>query len=523
MKFSEFRLLAAFFLLFAIQSCKRDEPTTWQPDVRAPLAYGKLTLDQLLVDSIFEVDNEGLWHVIVDQDLTDFDLDSLVEIADTTIVKLYPIYTFGSITQGLTLVLPTPQQVTLNHPTAQLKSIRMKGGKLKYKIQSPIEGYLNCTVSLPGLTLNGVPQSIYLQTTPPPVNQSFSLTEGFIDLDGLELSMTGQTGVSFNRVVYQIGVVVAPDAPIPASVSLGDQIRVELTFEDPQIEYARGYFGQHVFSFDEQVNFDAFASIPEAVFDLNGASTTLSLSNAVGVDAQMDFEQISNWNEAHQTEVNLQHSSLFNAINLSRAQDNGGWVNETHYTAELNSSNSNLDSFLENLPNNIRIKGDLRVNPLGNVSTSNDFIYTDNSLKADLRMDIPLRIGIQNLILSDTIALSESEQDIPVEGKLVLWVKNGFALETIADLYVLRDDGRELIANDLRLSPATSGPDLVSTIPTETWIDIPITDALLQAKDLYIEVALQTPDGAGPVGLYANQAIDFKLLVEGTYMIQYGE
>jgi hypothetical protein len=522
MKFSEFRLLAAFFLLFAIQSCKRDEPTSWQPDVLAPLAYGKLTLNQMLVDSIYQADNAGLWHVVVNEDLTNFDLDSLIEIPDTTIARDFPIYIFGAIAQGFTLVFPTSRQVELDLPTAQLKHIRMKGGRLKYKIESPVDGILNCTINFPGLTLNGASQSILIQTTPPD-SQAFSITEGFLDLAGLELSMTGQSGFSFNRFVYQVGVVVAPDAPTPASVGLADEFRFELTFEDAQIDYARGYFGQHVFSFDEQVDFDAFSSIPAAVFDINGASTTFSLRNAIGVDAQMNFNQISNWNNTNQTEVNLQNSTLFNTINLSRAQDNGGSVNESLYTAELNSSNSNLDAFLENLPNSIRVKGDLRVNPLGNVSTSNDFIYIDNSLKADLQMDIPLRIGIQNLVLSDTIALSDSEQDIPVEGKLMLWVKNGFALEATAGLYALHADGRELIASNLRLSPAISGENLDSTIPTETWIEIPITDALLQAKDLLIEVALQTPDGAGPVGLYANQAIDFKLLVNGTYSIEYGQ
>ena len=163
------------------------------------------------------------------------------------------------------------------------------------------------------------------------------------------------------------------------------------------------------------------------------------------------------------------------------------------------------------------------MNPLGNISASNDFLYTNNAINADLRMDIPLRIGIQNLILTDTIALSDSERELPVEGKLLLWIKNGFALEANVSLYALSNDGRDLIASDLRLLPAIAGGDPASFIPVETWLEIPISDALLQANDLLIEVALQTPDGAGPVGLYANQAIDFKLVVDGNYSIQYGK
>ena len=521
MKFLGLRVLASCLVLLSLQSCKRDEPTTWEPDVRAPLAYGRLTLNQLLVDSIFQQDEEGLWHVIVDQNLTNFDLDSLAEIPDTTFKLAYPLYVVGPVAQGQTVVSAN-QQVTINHPTAQFKQVRMKAGKLKYNVLSEVEGYLNCTVTIPGLTLNSVSQSISFQTTPPE-GQHYSNTQGYFDLAGLDLSLTGQTGFSFNRLAYQFGVTVAPDASIPATVGIGDSILVEISFEDPQIDYALGYFGQHLFSFDEDVDFDAFSSIPEAVFDLNGASTTFSIRNAVGVDVQMDFNQISNWNENQQTQVNLQHTTLFSPINISRAQDNGGYVSETEYAVSLNAGNSNLDEFLENLPNKIRIQGDIRVNPLGNISASNDFLYTNNAINADLRMDIPLRIGIQNLILTDTIALSDSERELPVEGKLLLWIKNGFALDASVSLYALSNDGRDLIASDLRLLPAIAGGDAASFIPVETWLEIPISDALLQANDLLIEVALQTPDGAGPVGLYANQAIDFKLVVDGNYSIQYGK
>ena len=521
MKFLVLRVLASCLLLLSLHSCKRDEPTTWEPDVRAPLAYGRLTLNQLLVDSIFQQDEEGLWHVIVDQNLTNFDLDSLANFPDTVFKLAYPIYVVGAVPQGQTVV-STNQQVTINHPTAQFKQVRMKAGKLKYNVLSEVEGYLNCTVSIPGLTLDSIPQSISFQTTPPG-GQHYSNTQGYFDLAGLDLSLTGQTGFSFNRLAYQFGVTVASDASIPATVGIGDSILVEISFEDPQIDYARGYFGQHLFSFDEEVDFDAFSSIPEAVFDLNGASTTFSFRNAVGVDAQMDFNQISNWNENQQTQVNLQHTTLFNPINISRAQDNDGFVSETEYGVSLNAGNSNLDEFLENVPNKIRIEGDIRVNPLGNISASHDFLYTNNAINADLRMDIPLRIGIQNLILSDTIALSDSEQELPIEGKLVLWIKNGFALDASVSLYALSNDVRDLIAADLRLLPAMAGGDAASFIPVETWLEIPISDALLQANDLLIEVALQTPDGAGPVGLYSNQAIDFKLLVDGNYSIQYGK
>jgi len=64
-------------------------------------------------------------------------------------------------------------------------------------------------------------------------------------------------------------------------------------------------------------------------------------------------------------------------------------------------------------------------------------------------------------------------------------------------------------------------------LPAESWIDIPVSEELLSkvnsSNPLLIDVRLQTPNAPATVGLYVNQFIDFKLLVDGTYLIQYGE
>jgi hypothetical protein len=526
MNASSIRYVVSVFALLAISACQRREPTTWDADIMGPLAYGRLSLQQLIADSLLEADESGLWHLIFDEDLTDFDLDSIVEIPDTVILKEYPLLFGGAFPPGFALpILPT-QQITIQHPSVQLKQVRMKSGQLRYRLQSPIDGYLNCSLNIPGLTLNGQPQNIVIQTSPPAEGQDF-VAEGYIDLTGLELDLTGETGNSFNRISFSFVVVVDPNSGQSAQVAVGDEIVLELQFAEPKVSYATGYFGSHHYLLDEQVDFSGLASMPKGVLNLDGTSMQFLIRNAVGVDAQLDFDEITSFNANAQTTVALEHTTLFDPINITRAYNAGGNVQSVEYNFDVNASNSNLDLFLENLPSAFRLKGDVIINPLGNVSAGNDFIYTDEALEARLLMDVPLRFGMQNLSLSDTLLLTNSQQDVPLDGNLMLWVNNGFPVEAKVSLYVLENGARVTIAENLDLASAVPSTVAWSPTPAESWLEIDVNESLLakmhEANPILIEVTLQTPGSLNPVGLYINQFIDFKLIVDGAYTIQYGE
>jgi hypothetical protein len=66
-----------------------------------------------------------------------------------------------------------------------------------------------------------------------------------------------------------------------------------------------------------------------------------------------------------------------------------------------------------------------------------------------------------------------------------------------------------------------------SPAPAVSWIEIEATEELIaklnEDNSLIIEVDLHTPGAPTPVGLYASQFMDFRLIVDGTYTLQYGE
>ena len=526
MKFSTLRVIVPMLWLLMLASCSRREPTTWDSELSGPIAYGRLSLEQLVADSLMQADESGLWHLIFDESLTDFELDSIIQIPDTTIVKSYSLFVVGDFAPGFTLPIAPTQQITIQHPTAQLKQVRMKSGQLKYRLRSPVDGNLKCIFTIPGLTLNDVPQSIQIITQPPQNGDDF-VTEGFLDLAGLELDLTGESGSSFNRIAATFSVVVDPESSQPATISPGDAIDFEMQFADPRVSYARGFFGTHYYDLNEQVDFSALANMPDGVLNLEETSMKFTIRNAVGVDAQIDFAEISNYNQLTQTSVSLEHPTLFNPLNITRAQDNNGAVNAYEYDYEVNSSNSNLDAFFENLPTQFQVQGDVTINPLGNVADGNDFIYTDDALQAGFKMDIPLKLGMQNIHLADTLLLTNAAPEIPLDGSLLLWLKNGYPVEATVSLYIIENGQRINLAYNKKIEAAVPSNIPNTPTPSESWLEIEASELLIaklnQANPLLIDVVLHTPGAPVAVGLYANQFIDFRLIVDGTYTLQYGE
>lgn len=514
------------FIAVVFFSCKRSEPTSWDADVKGPMAYGRLSLENIVADSLLLADESGLWHLMLDENLSDFDLDSIVKIPDTSIVKQYPLFVVGDFPQGFALPITPTQEIRIQLPTVQLKEVRIKSGLLKYRLHSPVDGYLNCTFNIPGLTFNGVPQSLLLNTEPPS-NGGDYVAEGMLDLSGYDLNLTGESGSSFNRIAASFNVIVDPTAELPAHVSQGDALEMELEFVEPKLSYARGFFGTHLYQLDEDVDFTSLAHMPDGMLNLEGASMQFIIRNAVGVDAQIDFAEISNFNSGQQSTVVLDQQQLYNPINITRAQDQGGVVEAYEYTIDVNADNSNLDAFLENLPNQFKLHGDVAINPLGNVSDANDFIYTDDALQARIKLDVPLRIGMQDVHISDTLYVQNDAQDVPLNGELTLWVLNAYPVGTDISLYVLENGQRIPLAEHVEVASAIPSANSSQPIPAESWVTMPVTDELLakvnENNALLIDVVLQTPNAPGVVGLYAHQFIDFKLLVDGTYMIQYGD
>ena len=307
---------------------------------------------------------------------------------------------------------------------------------------------------------------------------------------------------------------------------MNDVVQMELRFIDPGVEYADGYFGQHNYELNETVDLDASVNLPEGTLDLNGAVMNVNIRNAVGMDAQLHFTGLHGYNFVGNT-IELEHAPLFAPLNIARATRNGQDVIAEEHAYVLNSDNSNLDNFLEFLPRDLNVTATVGLNPMGDITAGNDFVYLDDALSATVALDIPLRIGMDNLTFRDTLDLTNDAIEALFNGDLSLWLKNEFPIGARCTLRLLQDGDLTTVVEGASIDAASTTTSVGVTQAAESWIAIALNPELIgrvnSTHQLVIDVGLNTPGSGTAVGIYDTYGIDFKLIANGTYTFEIGQ
>lgn len=514
-------------VLILISSCKRNEPTSWDTHVFAPLAKGKITLGDIVADSLLQSDENNLWHLLIHENLADFQLDSVVKIQDTIIKNKFTVPINGgpfTLPNGTTLINLDENNLIGIHD-AQLKLAKVKSGLLKYSIKSYINGYLTCTYSIPGVKHNGTGTFIETTTEPKQGNQPYIFSDE-IDLAGYEISLTGQNGFMTNRIYSHFKVITSPTSPAQTLVYGQDSIIIELQFIDPVIEYAKGYFGQHDYDLNQNIEFAAGDKMPEGILRIEEATMNLDIVNSVGIDAQIKFNEVAGNNPHNGNTILLEHEPLYQWLNITRAIESYGNIQTTAYHYTLNNSNSNLKSFIENLPGSLNLNAKVRINPLGNLTDGNDFIYTDNTLNALLQLDVPLNIGMENISFKDTIDI-ENDLDLSADGEFILIVRNAFPFSASCDASLINSEGNvvSLFLQNGFIDHAILSPEPGVTEAVESVIRISANDEVLRSfnkqNKLTFHVKLNTPSIENTYGLYRDYYMDYKIIADGKARVKY--
>lgn len=428
-------------ILALLTACKRDLPTQWEVDGLVPLAHGKVGLADLLPDSMLTTNDEGVLHLRIDENLTDFDLDSLVEIPDTTIRESFtPGFPWGPVTLPPgTSVLNQEDESVFAISAVELKRVSMKGGFMEFSVKNYMDGQLVLSYALPGATKGGVPVEIE-EVLLPGSGENPSVYTGNIPLEGYTFDFTGTSGNGSNTMVSIFGATVDPNGPGDALIYGTDSLVVEVRFVEPEVRYALGYFGEHEIAIRDTMNLELMQSLAGGSLLLDEIDLSFDIVNRVGADAQIEINGIKGKNTASDNVVEVQNDALFDQINITRAFDNNGSIEPTYYSFQLDESNSNITEFVSNLPDALILDIDLHVNPLGNVSASNDFIYTEEPMDAQLIADIPLCVSMENLKIQDTLSI-ESAIDMQASGKVFLYAENAFPFAATVSISVVDASG----------------------------------------------------------------------------------
>ncbi|MCX6295687.1 MAG: hypothetical protein NTX97_06400 [Bacteroidetes bacterium] len=525
------------FLLFLLvtplffSSCRKEMgKASWDTELLAPLVDASLNINNILPDSYLQANADSSLKIVFNSDLYKINIDTLFNIGDTTIHNGYAVGGPVSLFPGFAIPFPPSASTTYSIPGIELRKVIVKSGFVTFHVKSKIQEATTYVYSIPCATIAGVPFSINVNvparvgSTPGVYNQTF-------DLSGYTINLTGPTGTLINTIYTSLSANISSAATSSVTVTPSDSLIIDNTFFDIIPYYAKGYFGNNTYNVGpSESGFTLFDRIVDGTIQLEDVNFNFKIENPIGMDARLHVNNISSINTHTGTAINLVNSLIGSPININRASESGGTVFPTYASFPLNTTNSNIKQMIENLPNKFSYSMQMVTDPLGNISGSNDFIYSEKLLKASLDMEIPLSLVANNLTLADTLALnvspSNGTQSIH-DGTITLFANNGFPFNAKLQLYLLDDNNVAVdsifgYANTIVEAPVNSSLRVISKKMTK--ITIPVSeskmDQLYHTKKAVLKVKFNTIDQPQYIKIYSEYSIDVKLVGDFNYTIQ---
>lgn len=430
------------FLISALVSCKKE--TSWDVDLAIPIAKSHLNISNFFGDSLFQADPTGLLHLAFSKDLINFTMDSLVKLPDTTVNIGYNVFFNTSLNPGVQIfsnAASTDKEITFDVSNGvELNRAIVRTGYLKIE-------YINSYVQ--PLAFNYIVNSATLYGNQLTVNQvipgSSSLTKIY-PLDGYNISLTGLAGNKVNTLV-QTYTISTDASGAPGILQAGQGLVIKLSFIDIVPEYIQGYFGQQDLSFGpDSTSFGFLSSFNANNLLLTQAAINFRLINEFGIEMSSSINSLQSIKTSPPNIVTLNSGNLLQSINVGRASKTNNPSNPVFpwfKQININSSNSNLNPFLQNLPNFLGYAVKAKLNPLGNISAGNDFAFYGRGLKVIADVDIPLALSANyfSLINNSKVDLTQLKELKNVNScQIILDARNNYPFKAHVQGYMLNEN-----------------------------------------------------------------------------------
>lgn len=351
---------------------------------------------------------------------------SVRKLRPRSAIAAFPNQTIVDQDQGLVLDMGGPQ----------VKWFKVKSGKLRIKIVSTIQENMSMFFHIPSATLGGneLIRNIYL---PSPANGGNVVREEVVDMNGYLIDFRGKNPNVKDTVntFHQILRVSLDSSGRKVPVALKDSISIFYQIDELVPEYAIGYLGK-------SENRTGYATTPFDLFKGAFGSVTLKdfkasvlIRNFLGAEGSIISHKLDGTNVFTQSRKELLASPLNAEIVVPPATISGGnyaALQPSNTTIDLNTGNSNVKEFVENLPQLLGYDLTVKTSPNGNVNNYKDFATDEGRVDIYLRVEVPATFTVGGLTLLDTQALnleSVAEPNRIKSAKLFLTIDNGFPFE----------------------------------------------------------------------------------------------
>jgi len=517
-------LLLGIISFFA--GCKKEETTAWDLDVLAPLAETTLTIGDIIPDSVLLNTPGDPLMIRYSRVFSLIPSDSLLRIPDTVLVNSYTAPVSGTVPTFDFLFLN--EVLRFNFKDSRICEVIVKEGTSEIMVNSSVNEKLFFNYSIPKATKDGTFIQYTNEEIQPGTPTAQSVYSKVTDLSGYHFDLTGDNGLEWNRLRVSLNANPANPVAITANQEL---LNYRNSFKGIIPYYARGFLGTSVFeTINESTDLQELKKL-EGAIRLQNITMNLQVENSVGADFQVIIDKLKAVKTGSGQSVELNHTLIGNPQQIGRAQH---FSNGTYpYTPvvknySLTTANSNLKEFIELLPDRLEYSVSTQVNPLGNISANNDFIYNTSNVKIGLELNLPLAFSANALTFRDTIETAgiATDKSEPFRaGELKILADNGFPFELRLVGYLLDKDHQLLdsllTADEIAAAPVNQNLQVIQ--PVRSVLKIPVTERLksnlAKSKYIVLKARLNTQPEQTILPMYADYSLKLKLVGDGTYRV----
>jgi hypothetical protein len=515
--------------MMLLPACRKEDKARWDVDLLGPLVRTTFTIRNLVADSMIVAEpGTGALTLLYRDELFALRLDTVIQSPDTSFVYDYVLPVPGPLNFPAGITPFSQNDVTrFDLGDAALRTLIIREGILDLKLRNMVASTVLGTFELPGATLPEGTAALNLTVGPgTPAQPAVALASK--DLSGAVFDLRGPNFNEVNTLNTFISAQLDPNGS-GATVTNQDSIIAIATYRDLLPQYARGYFGNRTVAIGpESVGLDMFRNIIDGVLDLDEVTLRILVENGLGVDIQARIHQFRAENTRTGQAVDLLHPIMQGPINLNRALETGGSFIPSFYVNALNTGNSNVDLFIENLPDRISYELDLHMNPLGDISNGNDFLYHDSRVRAELELEIPLRLIASNLTLESIVVPNlpgTADAHALRRGDLKLFATNGFPFSAHLVIDIVNEEGEVMGSVPVQGSIASGilGVNGLVQQAVDSRLDATLSEQqvqLLYAGGRFrIRAIFNTADQSQHIQLLDSYKLDLQITAGAHYLV----
>jgi len=492
-------LLVLFaFLALTYTSCSKldgagdiDE-VNWSPEVVAPLAHGKISLQDILDElddlSFLEIDEDGTMRL--------FYKDEPLSRTSEEVVGPFPDFPL--------FLSDTEMSVPFNViPGINVEKIVMKKGELFFEINSPFAEDIDVTITIPSLTKEGNPFQVnttatYLGNLPAtaqidPVSiagYTLSTNDGNLEMNYEARKMNGEkVKVNF----------------IAGSGTGWEYDVVDAVWENAFFDLK-----------EDAIEIDVFDNWVAGDINLADPRITIEIDNSFGFATLVRVNKLE-VTTTDGNKISLESELLNRGISLDYPNfQEKGTSKRTSLTFDRN--NSNIDDILNARP--VRIEYDLvaEVNPES--TTDLGFAMDDSEISTTVKVEIPIYGSAKGFTIENEADIDLDDFEDIEEAEFKIISNNAIPIDFDIQMYFIDANQQVLDSlfvmpyNILKAAAVDANGNVTTNSMVEDFIGISPSrfDLLRQSEKVLIQAAFSTyNDGQQAVRILSTQELDVKL------------